>query len=282
MSAIVWTNFDGTYFQRFCNALLFFEVSKFAHVFTAPGKDKGIDQLYDGCYNDKHGIWRFQEKFHNSSKKADDIAALKRDIKNDLNENYNDENFIVFITNVNLNPAKYKEFVLEAEQHITDKGIKNCEFLLWHGAVIETLLTVHPILYQQFWDRDSKSYCKRTVTYFSHQLDNEFADTRYQLKNSFFGREESTQTLLAFILNDQVSAIAIIANGGYGKTRLVIEFFKTIVDLKDEWFPLVLSHTGFNANRFSQLLQTPKRILLLIDNAHEVPENSKRSQETCR
>lgn len=271
MPGLAWNNFDGTYFQRFCNALLFFEVSKFAHVFTAPGKDGGIDQLFKGGYDGKQGVWRFQDKFHNSSRRTDDIAALKREIRTDLTENYNGENFIVFITNVNLNPAKYEEFILEAEKLITDKGIKNCEFLLWHEAIIETLLTVHPILYQQFWDRDTillQTYSE----YFAHQLDNQSADTRYQLKNSFFGREESIQTLKAFLLNDKVSTIAVIANGGYGKTRLVIEFFRSIVDLNDEWFPLVLSHTGFNANRFSQLLKTPKRIILLIDNAHEVPE----------
>ncbi len=54
-----WNHFDGKQFQKFCNALLLFEVSKFAHVFSAEGADQGIDQLFEGAYESKEGRWRF-------------------------------------------------------------------------------------------------------------------------------------------------------------------------------------------------------------------------------
>ena len=74
--AITWEQFDGQKFQRFCNELLLLEVSKHAHVFSAPGPDAGIDQLFLGDYHGKKGKWRFQDKFHASGNDNKDYSAF--------------------------------------------------------------------------------------------------------------------------------------------------------------------------------------------------------------
>lgn len=126
MRKLDWNNFDGTEFQKFCNSLLLFNVSKFAHVYSAPGSDGGVDQLYEGTHDSKTDKWRFQDKFHNSGKKSSDIAALKKDILSDIRDNYTNENFIVFITNVNLTVKKCNELVIDAETLLFSLNISNC------------------------------------------------------------------------------------------------------------------------------------------------------------
>lgn len=271
MSSYNWNNFDGSQFQKLCNALLLFEVSKFAHVFSAEGKDAGVDQYYIGTYGGKSGKWRFQDKFHSSGNNANDVAALKRDITTDIKSNYQDENFIVIISNLNLGKKKYDELIKAGQDALLAKGAKDCEFVLWHEATLEVFLGLYPIVYHWFWERESV-LLQTFESYFSRQLSISSYDLRYQLINPFYGRKKEITALLGFVNDPKKSTLAIVANGGYGKTRLVIEFFKDEITKNDEWLPLVISHMGFNPNQFAHLLNTKKKLLLLIDNAHEVPE----------
>lgn len=271
MSSLNWAHFDGTHFQKFCNSLLLFNVSKFAHVFSADGADGGVDQLFAGTYDSKKGLWRFQDKFHNSGTKSADISALKRDIVYDIKTNYKNENYIVFITNVNLTVAKYNELLKTSQELLKELNIKNCEFFLWHEASLEALVSNYPVIYNWFWEKESVLLQPHEV-YFSNQLRDDIDDIRNQLKNKFFGRESQLAELSEFIQNPSQSALAIIANGGYGKTRLLIEFFKKDISDKEEWIPLVMSHIGFNPTQFAHLLKTKRKLLIFIDNAHEIPD----------
>ena len=270
MATLDWNNFDGTHFQRFCNSILLFNISKFAHVYTALGSDGGIDQLYEGSHDSKTGKWRFQDKFHNSSKKSSDIAALKKDILLDIKNNYTEENFIVFITNLNLNTKKHKELLDSAQSLLKELNIINCEFILWHESTLEGLVSNYPIIYNWFWEKESvllQSY----EQYFSNQLRDDIYELRNQLKNNFFGREKQLTELNEFIEDPTKSALAIISNGGYGKTRLCIEFLKNEISRKEEWVPLVMSHTGFRPTDFAHLIKTKRKLIIFIDNAHEIP-----------
>jgi hypothetical protein len=270
MKPINWSILNGTDFQKFCNSLLLLEVSKQAHVFSKEGKDKGIDQLYNGSYDGKSGTWRFQNKFHDSGAPSRDIAELKRDIKDDIKDNHDGENNLVFMTNVNLLPDKYKELQGTAEEAFKAKGV-TCEFQLWHGAHLESLVTHHPIIYSWFWGRES-ILLQQYQDFFKRQLSESETDLRSQLRNSFFGRQNDLQKLNDFLHADKLSTAAIIANGGYGKTRLAIEFFKSDIVTSSPYLPMVLTPLGFNAQEFEHLLQSEKPLLILIDNAHEIAE----------
>ncbi|MEJ7823272.1 MAG: hypothetical protein WKF85_13185 [Chitinophagaceae bacterium] len=259
MQEIRWNHFNGKQFQKLCNSILLFEVSKFAHVFTAEGADSGIDQSFVGKYGDEIGKWRFQDKFHNSGKGSADIAALKRDITTDIKNNYKGEDFLVLFTNVNLTTKKYNELFVLGNQTIKETGNNNCTFFLWHEATIEGLIANHPLIFNWFWERDSV-LLQTYHEYFQQQLKTNNDDLRYQLHNTFFGRETDLDVLDLFLKSSK-SALAIIANGGYGKTRLCIEFFERTVSRQEDWLVLVLTHTGFNANHFARLLDTNRRLL---------------------
>jgi hypothetical protein len=271
MTPLTWTFFDGKLFQKFCNALLLFEVSKFAHVFTAEGKDSGIDQYFHGEYGGKKGKWRFQDKFHNSGNKSRDIGALKREVIEDIGTNYSGEQCIVFITNVNLTTRKHEEILKAARAEMASKKISDCEFLLWHEATIEAFLPHYPLIFHWYWNKETV-LLQLFEDYFAKPLDSSSFDERYQFTNTFYGREEKLQIIKDFLGEKKRSTLAIIANGGYGKTRLVIELLKNHIAVNEDWVPLVISHVGFNANEVYRLLQTRKKLLLFLDNAHEVPD----------
>jgi hypothetical protein len=271
MTSLNWNIFDGKLFQKFCNNLLLFEVSKFAHVFTAEGKDGGIDQYFHGEYEGKNGKWRFQDKFHNSGNKPNDIAALKREVIDDIKRNYSGEQFIVFITNVNLNTTKYAEIEKSAKNEIASKKLAGCEFIIWHEATIEALLPHYPLIYHWYWNKETV-LLQLFEDYFAKPLDSSSFDVRYQFNNIFYGREKKIEYLTNFLTLKNVSSLAVVANGGYGKTRLIIELLKNHVSADAEWIPLVISSVGFNANEVCRLLKTQKKLLLFIDNAHEVPD----------
>jgi hypothetical protein len=270
MESFSWEQFDGRSFQSLCNALLLFEVSKFAFVFTAAGKDNGIDQLYRGFLYGENGIWRFQDKFHNSGNKNSDISAFKRDVLNDIETNYDGENGIIFLTNVNLGTEKYEEILRDASQKLADLGYNDCKIYLWHQAAIEGLLTNQPVVRHFFWERDTL-LLQPFQEYFKNPLNPSRPDNRYQLINPFFGRKNEQTTLRSFLENPTSTMLAIIANGGFGKTRLAVEYFKDEISKNDIWIPLVLTRTGFSPQGFNKLLLTGRRLLILIDDAHEMP-----------
>lgn len=269
MNQISWEHFDGIRFQKFCNELLLFEVSKFATVFSAAGADGGIDQLYGGHYAGKEGRWRFQDKFHNSGNKTKDVNALKSDIKTDIASNYQNENFLVFISNVNLSPKQYKEISVFAQSELSRLHILS-EVIIWHRATIEAFLSGHPILYHWNWS-SSTIILQSHLEYFKGQLISA-STKRNNFCNPFFGRNEEIEKLANFLAEDEKFSLALTANGGYGKTRLCIEFMNQVIKSDNDWIPLVVSHQGYNGNEFSRLLMEQKKLLILLDNANEVPE----------
>ncbi len=270
MKKIEWGSFDGFIFQNFCNSVIILEVSKLAHVFNAAGKDAGIDQFYNGHYGGKIGKWRFQDKFHNSGQKANDITAFKRDILNDIKANYDGEDFIVYLTNVNLSPAKFSELMAVGTNALMEKDAASCRIFIWHEPKLLTVLEANPVLFNWYWEKENV-LLQDYHSYFKRQLDPS-PDLRYQLINCFFGRAQELKKLEDFLINPASSTMAIIANGGYGKTRLCTEFFSSLMATNNEWLPVVLTHSGFSPASLNVLLRTTTRLLLLIDNANEIPD----------
>lgn len=266
---ITWEQFDGQKFQRFCNELLLLEVSKHAHVYSAPGPDGGIDQLYSGAYSGKEGNWRFQDKFHLSGQASKDWSALKRDVASDIRDNYAGEQFIVFITNVSLSPAKERELLRIAHDSLAKRRAA-CEVIIWHDAFLKGIIPAHPVLHHWHWGNGSTSL-KPFKEFFKASL--AATSTRaVSFQNEFFGREDDFDFLDAFLASDETSTLAIVSNGGYGKTRLCIEFMQRIERADNEWLPLVLVHRGYNSNEFARLLEESGRLLILLDNANEAPD----------
>lgn len=246
---ITWEQFDGPKFQQFCNELLLLEVSKHAHVFSAPGPDGGIDQLFSGEYDGKKGNWRFQDKFHACGQAGKDWSALMRDVANDIRDNYAGEDFIVFITNLDLNPKKEGELLAIAKEAL-NKRSAICEPIIWHKAFLNGIMPSHSVLYHWHWGNGSTSL-KPFREFFKASLA-AITVRGMSFQNEFFGREEDLDFLDAFLASEDESSLAIVSNGGYGKTRLCIELMRRVEQGKNDWLPLVLVHHGYSSSEFAR------------------------------
>lgn len=274
---LVWSQFNGDRFQRFANALVHYEVSKSADLFSMPGKDGGVDQLYTGDYGGKTGTWRFQDKFHLSSTPSKDVFALKSDILYDIKQNYKGEKNIIYISNVNLGVTKFKEIKTAANKVLKDLGAK-CIIDIWHHAKLEAIVTKYPSLYYAYWGKDS-ILLQEYQEYFAVELKEKNDHHYFSLANKYYRNPKDFEVISKFINNPDQRTLAIISEGGYGKTRLCIQYFSDALGDSDKWFPLVLNEMGFNANELSRTLQTERQLLILIDDAHR---NSKVAAETMR
>ncbi len=94
----------------------------------------------------------------------------------------------------------------------------------------------------------------------------------FQFSNPFFGRENDLKTMTDFITADNGSAITIVADGGYGKTRLCVEFFKTVIDAMPDAEAVVLNEMAFQGSIPLNESQSNKRVIILIDDAHRKTE----------
>jgi len=263
---ISWSNFDGTSFQKFCNALLLTEVSRHARVYSAPGKDGGIDQLFDGTYDGKPGKWRFQDKFHSSKKPSQDFQELKRDVEKDILGNFSGEQHIVYITNVNLNPKQEDQLKAIANKTLSTLSIKP-EVHFWHHARLEALISLNPLLYHWYWY--PRTFLRPFTEYFLGKLEYRPENLLFQLGNPFAGRSSYFGQLSDF-LSEDISTLIVAGNGGMGKTRLCIEFFKQLAAKQEQWLPLVLTETGFEVQEFERLLLSNKHFIILVDDAHTI------------
>ncbi len=266
MNNMDWTNFSGEEFQSFCNTLLSFEISKKYVPFTAPGKDGGIDGIYEGKYDDKVGKWRFQYKFHSpETGRSASISLLKNDIKKDLLKNIKDETVLVFVTNVEINPQQRKELLLLA------KDIPNIEFDIWDGAKLNVLVAKYPLLHLTY-NSGAKYYVQDYKEYFSDQLE-PTDDKSYSHSNHFYYRETHLEKLDKFILADDKKAFIIGGEGGIGKTRLCIEFFQKFIEPKENWIPLVFISHQLNFELLHKAFSGKKNYIVLLDDAHRYASN---------
>jgi hypothetical protein len=106
---------------------------------------------------------------------------------------------------------------------------------------------------------------------FESQLKATTGNLPFLFNNPFFGRDADLNKLTQFMSDPKDAAIMVVADGGYGKTRLCIEFFGKVMSsgsaeafvLNDQAFQGHLSLTG-------QLLTKP--VLILVDDAHRKAE----------
>lgn len=107
---------------------------------------------------------------------------------------------------------------------------------------------------------------------FKAQLDVSNDNLPYQFHTPFFGRESDIDKLEDFLAELNQSVFVIIADGGYGKTRLAVEIFKKHAKENDKFEAYVLNEAAFQSMDFAEQLKTQKQVLILFDDAHNRPE----------
>lgn len=264
MNIINWAEHNGETFQAFCNDLLSFEFGRNYIPFSAPGKDKGVDGLFEGNYNGKKGKWRIQAKFrHPETGRSTSIAQLKSQIKSDLERNVQDEQYVLFITNVEIGANQYKEIKKFAKEST------EVEFDIWDGAKINTLLTRHPIV-RLWYSSDAKHLIEGYSTYFRDELHDD-TDSLYTFSSTFYYREKNLQQLDQFVKSDDKIASIISGVPGIGKTRLCVEFFGR-VESNQDWKGLVIISHKIDFQLLRMALQGERNYLLLVDDADKFEE----------
>jgi hypothetical protein len=107
---------------------------------------------------------------------------------------------------------------------------------------------------------------------FKAQLEKSNINLPYQFHTPFIGREEDIVRLKEFLNQKHNSILAIVADGGYGKTRLSVELFNRIASEGIESEAYVLNEAAFQCMDFAEQLKTDKQVIVLFDDAHLKPD----------
>lgn len=261
MESINWGNYTGQEFQLFCNSLLSFEIGKEFRPFNAPGKDYGIDGYFEGQYNNKGGKWRFQYKFHNVARKQA-ISLLKADLKEEVKK-LQDEDHFILLTNVEFLPQEFKSILEETIAELeTNKSIE-----IWDGSKIFSLYLQFPLLKLWLTEGFTTSILLDYKVSFQKYLNANIEDP-YTLGNYFIARQDKLIELNEFYQSAKSTAM-IIGEAGIGKTRLIVEFFKLLEKNEESITCLVLMSKSFDFDKIKFALTGNKKIVILIDDAHE-------------
>ncbi|MFP5040293.1 hypothetical protein [Parasediminibacterium sp. JCM 36343] len=263
MDKINWANYNHEDFTIFCNALLTFEFGKKYQPFSASGKDGGIDGLFSGSYLDLQGNWRFQYKFRQGSR-IENYRGLKSKVKSELSD-LNDENYYVLLTNIELLPQEFSDLKQTFDEELNHLK-KKCTCLIWDGAKLYNLYLQHPLLRLWLQDGFNTAQLQDYRNVFKLNLEkNDFSPG--SLNNLFVARDVDLQSLSQFLNGDQPMLI-ITGEAGIGKTRLVLEFFKTKIDSLDDWSALVLLNRNIDFDKLNRSLLGGRNYIVFIDDAH--------------
>lgn len=107
---------------------------------------------------------------------------------------------------------------------------------------------------------------------FKVQLDKKNRNLPNQFHTPFFGRVSDIERLDNFIKDKEKDVFALISDGGYGKTRLVVEIFNKYTKDEYEFEAFLLNESAFQCLDFAEQLKTNKKVLILFDDAHNKPE----------
>ncbi|MBN3520365.1 hypothetical protein JYB62_10150 [Algoriphagus lutimaris] len=107
---------------------------------------------------------------------------------------------------------------------------------------------------------------------FSQLLNPENKDLPNQFQNTFIGRESDLESIDYLLKVSDYKVISIISDGGYGKTRLCIEYFQKYVDTDENIDAWVLNTTAFKNLNLSSKLKEGNQTIILIDDAHKYPK----------
>lgn len=263
MDIINWNNYTPDSFTKLCNALLTFEISKAVKVFSAPGKDGGIDASYSGQYGDHSGNWRFQFKFHKVSRKQG-YYSLKSELSSEISKTKN-EDYFVFMTNIELLPQEQLELEKLFESEKASISPKS-KLFVWDGAKLQTLLIGHPLLIYWLEEGFETAQLQSFETYFKKGIETKnFAPNT--LSNIFIGRETIVSDLEES-LDLKKNIVLIQGEAGIGKTRLLIEFFKILRTKNSAWRVLVLANKNVDFDKIKRALSDQHKYILMVDDAH--------------
>ena len=258
-------------FNRFCNLFLKKEVSSFVKVYDAAGPDRGIDADYTGDYKEKKGTWIFQYKFFDPTM---DKARARRNFLSTVigGKRKNGEldkadalqcDHYVLMTNTLLT-AGNKRKIEDA------KGERGYTFSLtcWDAEDLITMTRAEfPYILNSFLPI-FLPWCD----IFRNQIAGKHQLLRYDYET--FGREDEINQFQNFVRDPDKRLLTMYGSGGIGKTKLAIEFAKTVEHDHTDYEPLFVQMVG---DSFEKALATDippnRKYIFFIDDAHDFIDN---------
>ena len=261
-------------FERFCNLFLKKEVSSFVTVYGAEGPDKGIDAEFNGSYTDRNGkersgSWVFQYKYFDPTKDKNYARkSLIRTMEGTKTKKGELEK---------ANEAKCDHYVLMTNTLLTvgnvgkiedAKNEKGYTFTLtcWDSENLITMTDEFPYILNSFRDMHLPIFLSWQDR-FRDKVEGNHELLRYDYDT--FGREDKIDEFRTFVKNTDKRLLVMSGSGGIGKTKLAIEFAKTVEQEYRDYEPLFvhMAKEGFE-NALGDIPPN-RRYVFFVDDAHD-------------
>ena len=257
-------------FDRFCNLFLKKEVSPFVKVYDAPGRDGGIDADYTGVYKERDGTWIFQYKFFDPTmdkgRVRSQLISLMKGGKRKKGELDKADalqcDHYVLMTSTLLtagNKRKIEDIKNEKEYAFS--------LICWDAEDLITMTDEFPYLLNSFRDSHLPVFLPwqdmfRDQTAGKHQL------LKYDYET--FGREDELRQFQTFVQDPDKKLLMVYGSGGIGKTKLAIEFAKTVERDHTDYEPLFVQMAGDSfESALAEDIPPNRKYIFFVDDAHD-------------
>lgn len=256
-------------FNRFCNLFLKKEASPFVKVYDAPGRDGGIDADYTGVYKEKDGTWIFQYKFFDPSidkgKARSQLISKMKGGKRKKGELDKADalqcDHYVLMTNTLLTAGnKRKIECLKNEKEYT------FSLTCWDAEDLITMTDEFPYLLNSFRDPHLPVFLP-----WQDMFQDQTADKHQLLRYNYetFGREDEMRQFQTFVQDSDKRLLMIYGSGGIGKTKLAIEFAKTVEQEHTDYEPLFVQMAGDSFESALADIPPNRKYIFFVDDAHD-------------
>ena len=257
-------------FDRFCNLFLKKEVSPFVKVYDAPGRDGGIDADYTGVYKERDGTWIFQYKFFDPTMdkgrvRSQLISQMKGGKRKKGEFDKADAlqcDHYVLMTSTLLTAGNKRKI----EDIKSEKGYA-FSLICWDAEDLITMTDEFPYLLNSFRDSHLPVFLPwqdmfRDQTAGKHQL------LKYDYET--FGREDELRQFQTFVRDPDKKLLMVYGSGGIGKTKLAIEFAKTVERDHTDYEPLFVQMAGDSfESALAEDIPPNRKYIFFVDDAHD-------------
>ena len=257
-------------FDRFCNLFLKKEVSPFVKVYDAPGRDGGIDADYAGVYKGRCGTWIFQYKFFDPTMdkgrvRSQLISQMKggKRKKGELDKaDALQCDHYVLMTSTLLTAGNKRKI-----ENIKNEKEYAFSLICWDAEDLMAMTDEFPYLLNSFRDPHLPVFLPwqdmfRDQTAGKHQL------LRYDYET--FGRENELRQFQTFVRDPDKRLLMVYGSGGIGKTKLAIEFAKTVERDHTDYEPLFVRMAGDSfESALAEDIPPNRKYIFFVDDAHD-------------
>ena len=249
-------------FDRFCNLFLKEEVSGLVKVYGAQGRDGGSDAEYHGPYEGKDGSWVFQFKFRDPMDESKARSSILSVMKNELKkaEALQCDHYVL-MTNISLTAGNKRKI----EETKSEKGY-TFSLTCWDAEDLITMTDKFRYILNSFRD----PYLPVFLAW-QDKFRNQIASTPQFSKHvdEIFGREDDIRQFQNFVQDTDKKLFIVYGSGGIGKTKLAIEFAKTVEQNHIDYVPLFVQMDSDSFESALADIPPNQNYVFFIDDAHD-------------